>query len=74
MGRHVAFMGEAQMHIEFGREAIRRLIGRPRRRLKYNIKINVGGEGWGGTDWIHQAQDGDQWRSVVNMVINFQFP
>jgi hypothetical protein len=23
-------------------------------------------------DWVHLAQDGDKWRAVVNMVVNFQ--
>jgi hypothetical protein len=26
--------------------------------------------GWGGMDWIHLAQDIDQWRAVVGMVMN----
>ena len=25
-------------------------------------------------DWVHLAQDGDKWRVVVNMVVNFQVP
>jgi hypothetical protein len=25
--------------------------------------------GWGGMDWIHLAQDIDQWRAVVNMIM-----
>jgi hypothetical protein len=24
--------------------------------------------GWNGTDWIHLAQDRDQWRDLVNTV------
>jgi hypothetical protein len=24
--------------------------------------------GWDGVDWIDLAQDGDQWRALVNMV------
>jgi len=29
---------------------------------------------WEVVDWIHLAQDGDQWRVVVNTVINLQVP
>jgi hypothetical protein len=27
---------------------------------------------WDGVDWIAMTQDRDQWRVVVNMVLNFQ--
>jgi hypothetical protein len=30
--------------------------------------------GWGGIDWIDLAQDRDQWRAVVNMVMNLWAP
>jgi hypothetical protein len=30
--------------------------------------------GWEGVDWIHLAQDRDQWLAVVNMVMNLQAP
>jgi hypothetical protein len=26
--------------------------------------------GWGGRDWIDLAQDGDQWRALVNIIMN----
>jgi hypothetical protein len=29
-------------------------------------------KGWGGVDWIHLAQDRDQWRAVVNTVMNLR--
>jgi hypothetical protein len=30
--------------------------------------------GWGGMDWNDLAQVWDQWRALVNMVINLQIP
>jgi hypothetical protein len=26
--------------------------------------------GWGGIDWFHLAQDKDQWKALVKMVMN----
>jgi hypothetical protein len=30
--------------------------------------------GWGDMDWIDLVQDRDQWRSVVNIVMNLRVP
>jgi len=30
--------------------------------------------GWECVDWIHVAQDRDQWRAVVNTVMNLRVP
>jgi hypothetical protein len=32
------------------------------------------GIGWDRTDWIHLAQDRDQWKALVNTVMNLLFP
>jgi hypothetical protein len=38
-----------------------------------NIKMDLREIGWDGMDWIDLAQDGDQWRALVNTVMNFRF-
>jgi hypothetical protein len=30
--------------------------------------------GWDGVDWIDLAQDRDQWRALVNVVMNLRVP
>jgi hypothetical protein len=37
------------------------------------IRMDLGEIGLGGVDWIRLAQDRDQWRSVVNAVMNLLF-
>jgi hypothetical protein len=49
-----------------------RPLGRSRRRWEDHIKRNLGEIGWGGMDWIDLAQDTDQWRALVNMVMNLE--
>jgi hypothetical protein len=39
-----------------------------------NIKMDLGWVEWGGIDWIDVAQDTDQWRALVNTVINLRVP
>jgi hypothetical protein len=29
---------------------------------------------WDGMDWINMAQDRDQWRALVNTIMNFLVP
>jgi hypothetical protein len=52
-----------------GKPEGKRPLGTLRCGWKDNIKM-----GWGGMDWIHLAQDRDQWRALVNTVINFWAP
>jgi hypothetical protein len=48
----------------------KRTLGKPRRKWADNIKMDLGEIGWGGMDWIDLAQDKDQWRALVNTVMN----
>jgi hypothetical protein len=39
-----------------------------------SAKMDVREIGWGGMDWNDVAQDSDQWRALVNMVMNLRVP
>jgi hypothetical protein len=45
-------------------------VGRPKR----GWELDVREMGRGGMDWIHLAQDTDQWRVLVNMAMNLRVP
>jgi hypothetical protein len=51
-----------------------RPLGRPKCRWVDNIKMDLREIGWGGIDWIDLAQDRDQWRALVNMIMNLRVP
>jgi hypothetical protein len=50
----------------------KRLLGRSRRRWVDNIKMDLIEIGWDGMDWMNLAKDMDQWRALVNTVMNFR--
>jgi hypothetical protein len=52
----------------------KRPLGRPRRRWVDSITMDLkrDGMGWCGVDWIALAQDRDQWRALVNTVMNLR--
>jgi hypothetical protein len=39
-----------------------------------NIKIDLREIAWDGVDWIDMAQDREQWRALVNMVLKLRVP
>jgi hypothetical protein len=49
-------------------------LGRRRHRWQDNSRMDLREIGWGGMDWINLAQDRNQWRALVNMVMNLQVP
>jgi hypothetical protein len=52
----------------------KRPLGRPRRRWVDNNILVLRETGWDGMDWIGLAQNRNQWRALVNTVMNFPVP
>jgi hypothetical protein len=52
----------------------KRPLGRPRRRWVDNIKMDLREISWDGMDWIDLAQDRDQWRALINAIMNLRVP
>jgi hypothetical protein len=73
---HAARIGEKRnaFRILLGKPEGKRPLGRPRRSWVDNIKIALREIGWDGMDWIDLAQDTDQWRALVNTVMNLRVP
>jgi hypothetical protein len=51
-----------------------RPLGRPRRRWVNNIKMDLSGRAWGDMDRIDLARDMDQWRDLVNTIMDLRVP
>jgi hypothetical protein len=65
------------------RNAYRIVVGTPegkrqlkgsRRREVDNIKMNLTEIGWYGVDWTDLPEDSEQWRPLVNTVMNLRVP
>jgi hypothetical protein len=54
--------------------ARKRSFRRPRHIQEDNIKMDLREIGWEGVDWMHLAQDRDQWQALVNTATNLQVP
>jgi hypothetical protein len=69
-------MGEPRKvyRILVGEAEGKRPLGRPKRRLVDNIKMDLREIGWDGMGWIEVAQDRNQWRALVKAVINLRVP
>jgi hypothetical protein len=73
---HVTRMGENRnaYKILVRKPEGKRSLGRPIRRWVNNIKVDLRQTGWEDMDWIDLAQDRDQWRALVNTVMNIRVP
>jgi hypothetical protein len=74
MGRACSTNGEKRdaYRILVGKSEVKRPLGRRRRRWVDNIKMDLREMGWDGVDWVDLAQDRDQWRALVNTVMNLR--
>jgi hypothetical protein len=57
-----------------GKPEGKRPLERPRCRWVDNIKMDLREIGCGGMDYIDLAQDRDQWRALVNTIMNLRVP
>jgi hypothetical protein len=73
---HAARLGEKSIayRILEGNSEGKRQLGRGRRRLVDNIKMDVREMRWSVMGWNYLAQDMDQWTTLVNTVMNFRVP
>jgi hypothetical protein len=45
---------------------------RAKHRSEDNIKMDLRETGYDGVEWIYMAEDRDQWRALVNIVMNLR--
>jgi hypothetical protein len=57
-----------------GKPEGKRPLGRHRSRWEDNNKMDLKELGYGGMNWIDLARGRDQWRALVNTVMNVWFP
>jgi hypothetical protein len=57
-----------------GQPEVKRPLPRYRHRWENNIEIDLREILWGGMEWINLALDRDQWRALVNTVMNLRVP
>jgi hypothetical protein len=76
MGRACSTNGKNRnaYRILVGKPKRKSTLGRTRSRCVDNIKMDIREIRWGGMDWIDLAQDRDQWKNLVNTVMNLRVP
>jgi hypothetical protein len=57
-----------------GKSEGKRPLGRPRRRLVDNIRMDLEEVEWSDVDWIGLGKDRNRWRDLVNSVLNLRVP
>jgi hypothetical protein len=72
MGAVCSAVGEGERRVLVGKHEGKRPLGRPRRKWKDNIRMDLQEMGCGGMNWIGLAHDRDRWRAIVNAVMNLR--
>jgi hypothetical protein len=73
---HVASMVEMKnsYKISVGKRGSKRSLEIPKRRWGDNIKMDLIQVRCEDENWIHMAQNRDQWQALLNTVMNFHVP
>ena len=73
---HVARMeeGRSVLKVLTGTPRGKRPLGRPRRRWKDNIRVDLKEIGIHTRNWVDSGQDRDYWRALVNTTLNVRVP
>jgi hypothetical protein len=66
-------MGNAYNNL-VGKPEGKRPLERPRRRWEDNIRMDLRDIVWGGEKWLHLAQGRDQWRALMDTIMNLRVP
>ena len=66
--------GRSALNISLGKPKGKRPLGRPRRRLEGNIRMDDNEIGINTRIWVDSAQDRVYWRVVVNAALSLQVP
>ena len=73
---HVARMeeGRSAFKMLIGKPPGKRPLGRPRRRWKDTIRMDLEEIGINASNWVDSALDWDYWRALVNSALNLRVP
>jgi hypothetical protein len=73
--RHIAQIGRKKCIENFGEKLERkRPLGRLKHKWQDDIKMDLREIGWGGMDWTDLVHGRDQWRALVNTIMNLRVP
>jgi hypothetical protein len=68
-------LGRRDVHIHYYEEAsVKKQPKRPKLKWVDNIIMDIGRIMWGVMSWIDLAQNRNQWRALLNTIINLRVP